>query len=498
MGALSDLALPPARLFIGGEWRDATGDGADTVVNPATEGLIGTVPWSSGVDADAAVAAARAAFDDGPWGRSDGRERAGRIRALQAALASRLDHLIELVVAETGTTLAVARSHQVTVPVIEHLGYWAEAAARPELRAKAPRVARRSDGSRWLGNWVVRREPVGVVAAITPFNFPLLLNLMKLGPALAMGNTVVLKPSPFTPFSALVLAEAVAEAGFPPGVVNLVTSGPEVGEVLTTDARVDMVTFTGSDVVGARIAAQAAPTLKRTLLELGGKSALIVRGDADVEAAATAGATDVSFHAGQGCALCTRHLVHVDVFHKYVELVADRFAKVRLGDPADSSTTMGPLIRRASVDRVAAAVEDAREAGATVVTGGQRPADRSVGFFYEPTLITGAGNDWPIAQEELFGPVGIVLPFETDDEAVRMANDSPYGLSGHIFSRDAGAAFELACRLRTGDVKLNGGPGAFSPDAPFGGYKRSGLGREFGDEGLDEYCQLKTIKYHAG
>jgi aldehyde dehydrogenase (NAD+) len=495
---LSQIALPPTRLFIGGEWRDATGAGADTVVNPATEEIVGTVPRGSAADARAAVAAARAAFEDGPWGRSHGRERAERLRALQAALATRLDQLTALVVAETGTTLAVARSHQVTVPVTEHLDYWAEAATRPDLNAKAPKVARRSDGTRWLGNWVVRREPVGVVAAITPFNFPLLLNLMKLGPALAMGNTVVLKPSPYTPFSALVLAEAVAEADFPPGVVNVVTGGPDAGEVLTSDARVDMVTFTGSDGVGARIATQAAPTLKRLLLELGGKSALIVRADADVEAAATAGAADLTFHAGQGCALCTRHLVHVDVFDRYVELAADRLAKVRLGDPADPSTTMGPLIRRAAVDRVAAAVDEARQAGAAVVTGGQRPPDRPVGFFYEPTLITGAGNGWPVAREELFGPVGVVLPFETDEEAVALANDSPYGLSGHVFSRDTGAAFELACRLRTGEVKLNGGPGTLSADAPFGGYKRSGLGREFGDEGLDEYCQLKTIKYHAG
>ncbi|HEV7861987.1 MAG TPA: aldehyde dehydrogenase family protein, partial [Acidimicrobiia bacterium] len=353
----------------------------------------------------------------------------------------------------------------------------------------------------------------GVVAAITPFNFPFLLNVWKVGPALAAGNTVVLKPSPFTPFSALVLAAAAEAAELPPGVLNVVTGGPEVGQLLTTDPAVDMVTFTGSDLVGAAIMGQASPTLKRVLLELGGKSALIVRADADLDLAAATGAHHLTFQAGQGCALCTRHLVHTAVVGDYTERLVARLAAVRVGDPADPATGMGPLIRPAAVDRVDAYVTAAREQGATVVTGGARGtgsgaepgggvagggAKTGAGWFYEPTLITGVDNAWPIAQEEIFGPVGVVIPVADDDEAVRVANDSPFGLSGAVFSRDVGAAYELACRLRTGEVNLNGGAGIMSAEAPFGGFKRSGLGRELGEAGLLEYCQTQTIKFHAG
>jgi aldehyde dehydrogenase (NAD+) len=340
---------------------------------------------------------------------------------------------VSLVVAEAGSTVAAALSHQVTLPLL-HLEWWADAAARDRTRSLAPRVTRRSDGTSWLGGYVVRQEPVGVVAAITPFNFPLFLNLWKVGPALAMGNTVVLKPSPLTPFSALVLAEAADEAELPAGTLNVVTGGPEVGRVLTTDPAVDMVTFTGSDLVGAAIMGQASPGLKRVLLELGGKSALIVRADADLDLAAATGAQHLTFQAGQGCALCTRHLVHASVLDRYLELLVERIARVRVGDPGDPAVAMGPLIRPAAVARVEGHV----------------------------------------------------------------ANDSPYGLSGAVISRDLGAAYELACRLRTGEVNLNGGAGLMSPDAPFGGVKRSGLGRELGEEGLAEYCQVKTIKFHAG
>jgi aldehyde dehydrogenase (NAD+) len=312
---------------------------------------------------------------------------------------------------------------------------------------------------------------------------------------------VVLKPSPFTPFSALVLAAAAEAADLPPGVLNVVTGGLEVGQRLTTDPAVDMVTFTGSDVVGAAIMGQAAPTLKRVLLELGGKSALIVRADAHLDLAAATGAHHLTFQAGQGCALCTRHLVHSSVAEEYTAALAGRLAAVKLGDPADPGIGMGPLIRPAAVERVERYVSAARERGAEVVTGGRRPVGAGVaagGWFYEPTLITGVDNAWPVAREEIFGPVGVVIPVADDDEAVRVANDSPFGLSGAVFSRDVGAAYELACRLRTGEVNLNGGAGVMSAEAPFGGFKRSGLGRELGEAGFLEYCQTQTIKFHAG
>ena len=487
--------LPPARLFVDGRWRET--DVTEEVPNPATGEWIGRAPVGSAGDAADAIAAARRAFDDGPWPQLTPRERSARLRAFHAALAERTGDLVSLVVAEAGSTVAAALSHQVTLP-LEHLAWWVEAAAEDRTHSLAPRVTARSDGTAWLGGYVVRHPPVGVVAAVTPFNFPFFLNVWKVGPALAAGNTVVLKPSPFTPFSALVLAEAAEAADLPPGVLNVITGGPDVGRLLTTDPAVDMVTFTGSDVVGAAIMGQASPTLKRVLLELGGKSALIVRADADLDLAAATGAGHLTFQAGQGCALCTRHLVHASVADRYTELLAARLATVRVGDPADPAVGMGPLIRPGSVDRVNGYVAAARDRGAEVVVGGRRPQGQSRGWFYEPTVLIGVDNAWPVAQEEIFGPVGVVIPVADDDEAVRVANDSPFGLSGAVFSRDVGGAYELACRLRTGEVNLNGGAGVMSPEAPFGGFKRSGLGRELGEQGLLEYCQTQTIKFHAG
>ena len=488
-------ALPPAALFVGGRWRDTAA--FEEIPNPATGMTIGTAPLGTATDAADAIAAARRAFDDGPWPRLAPHERADRLRAFHAALADQTTNLVSLVVAEAGSTVAAALSHQVTLP-LQHLEWWADAASRDRTHSLAPRVTARSDGTSWLGGYVVRHPPVGVVAAITPFNFPFFLNIWKVGPALATGNTVVLKPSPFTPFSALVLAEAAEAAELPAGVLNVVTGGPEVGQLLTTDPAVDMVTFTGSDVVGAAIMGQASPTLKRVLLELGGKSALIVRADADLDLAAAIGAQHLTFQAGQGCALCTRHLVHASVLDRYTELLASRLAAVRVGDPADPTVGMGPLIRPAALERVDGYVAAARKQGADVVVGGRCPPEPTGGWFYEPTVLTGVDNAWPVAREEIFGPVGVVIPVADDDEAVRVANDSPFGLSGAVFSRDAGAAYELACRLRTGEVNLNGGAGAMSAEAPFGGFKRSGLGRELGEQGLLEYCQTQTIKFHAG
>jgi len=496
VGSLTADGLPQTGVFVDNTLREANGDNAEEVVNPATEELLGAVRNASAADVDAAVAAARRASDRGPWPRLTGRERSEALYRLSAELDSEADRILRVVVAETGCPVTPARGNQVGTP-LRHLEYWAEAARRPEFYTRGPHVTTRSDGSGMVGGWAVRREPYGVVAAITPYNFPFLETVMKVGPALAAGNSVVIKPSPFTPFSAFLISEAAQRAGLPDGVVNVVTGGAEVGDRLVGDPRVDLVSFTGSEQVGAAIAGKVAPRLTRVLLELGGKSALIVCDDADLELAARAGAQSTTYHAGQGCALTTRHLVHRRVRDEYLQRLVKQIGRVTVGDPTDPSTGMGPLIRPQAVDRVHGYVEAARRGGAEILTGGS-PGDHPRGFYYEATVISNVVNTDPVAAEEIFGPVATVLEFDDDDEAVAIANDSRYGLAGHVVSADAGRAFGMACRLRTGSVDINGGPGYTNPDVPFGGYKRSGLGRENGPEGLDEYTQLKTIKYHVG
>jgi aldehyde dehydrogenase (NAD+) len=356
----------------------------------------------------------------------------------------------------------------------------------------------RYDGGKLLGSQVMVHEPIGVVAAITPFNFPIFINIAKVGPALAMGNTVVLKPSPFTPAEAFVLAEAARRAGIPAGVLNVVTGGIEVGEQLTSDPGVDMVSFTGSDSVGAAVSAQAAATIKKVLLELGGKSALIVRADADLAQAAAFAVGQYTLQAGQGCSLCTRVLVHNEVKEELLALMVDATNALSLGDPADAATTVGPLIRESQRSRVERYVEGAREMGARIVVGGNRPSGLDGGFFYAPTIVTDVDHSWPIAQEEIFGPVVVVCGFDSDDEAVALANDSVFGLSGAIYSADSGTAYEMALRIRTGGIAINGGSGRMNSWAPFGGYKRSGIGREYGVAGVREYTQTKVVTFNAG
>ena len=274
------------------------------------------------------------------------------------------------------------------------------------------------------------------------------------------------------------------------------TGGADVGERLVADPRVDLVSFTGSDQIGSLIAGAASARFAGLVLELGGKSALIVCEDADLEVAAKAGAQSATYHAGQGCALTTRHLVHRAVLDRYLDMLVARIGAIRVGDPGDPATGMGPLIRGTAVDRGERYVHDARERGARVATGGSRGGhDR--GFYYEPTVFSVVSNAWPVAWEEIFGPVVVVIAFSNEDEAIELANDSSYGLAGHVVSEDPARAFALACRLRTGSVDINGGPGYTSPEVPFGGYKRSGVGRENGPQGIDEYTQFKTIKYHA-
>jgi aldehyde dehydrogenase (NAD+) len=340
----------------------------------------------------------------------------------------------------------------------------------------------------------VVREPIGVVAAITPWNFPFMLNLSKLGPALAAGNTVILKPAPDTPWSATFIGKVIAEqTDIPPGVVNVVTSGDPatVGEILTTDPRVDMVSFTGSTATGRRIMANGSETIKKVFLELGGKSANIILDDADFASTVAMGSM-VCIHAGQGCAITTRMLLPQSRYDEGVELLKTAFENFAYGDPNDLANMQGPLVNARQLERVLGYIEKGKGEGARLVVGGKRSDRFEKGYFVEPTLFVDVKPDMTIAQEEIFGPVLAVIPFDGDDDAVRIANNSQYGLSGSVSSASLERALGVARRIRTGTVSVNGGQW-FGPDSPFGGYRQSGVGREHGVEGFEEYLETKTI-----
>jgi aldehyde dehydrogenase (NAD+) len=486
-------------LYIDGRWTPPSNGAFEEVINPATEEVIGLAPVGEVSDADAAMAAARRAFDSGPWSRLPQAERTAFMRRMHSALMEKADRLKSLMVAEGGFTLALAHAMNFARPM-ELFELALQRSLQPSVQTLPVGTAVNPfnpAGPALIGAGVVVREPVGVVTAITSYNAPFLINLSKLVPALLAGNTVILKPSPYTPFSALLFGEVAMEIGLPPGVLNIVTGGPEVARLLTSDARVDMVTFTGSESVGAAILGQAAPTIKKVLLELGGKSALIVRSDADVQKAAMEGVFQVATHCGQGCALATRHLVHNSIRPAYVEMMKAIAGHIVIGNPADPATQLGPLIRGVARDRVARMVQSGIDQGARLVTGGTRPAHLGKGFFYDVTVFDDVTNDMQIAQEEIFGPVASVIGFDTDEEAVQIANDSRYGLYGGIHSRDPAKAYEMALQLRTGGVVINGGLYRQN-DAPFGGYKRSGLGREYGAGWQHEYTQEKSIVFPIG
>jgi acyl-CoA reductase-like NAD-dependent aldehyde dehydrogenase len=424
-------------------------------------------------------------------------ERVRVLERMHSILQRRAAAITDLIVAEAGAVVANARARQFETPM-KHFRRFLELAQRTEVRALAPELTAAAGGSTALGTGFVVRHPVGVVVAITPYNFPFFLNLVKVAPALVSGNSVVLKPAPQTPFEALAIAAAAHEAGLPAGVLNVVTGGIGVGEALTRDPRVDLVSFTGSDAVGARIAAQCATTLKRVLLELGGKSALIVRADANVKLALSQALRGFTSHAGQGCALNTRVLVHESLYDVFVAALADLTARVRVGDPADPASEMGPLIDAVARERTERYVARGLDDGARLLSGGRRPSTLLRGFYFEPTLFGTVDPDSALAQDEIFGPVGVVMPFRDDEQAIVLANRSRYGLRGGIVSADLGAAYRMALRLDTGGVTLNGGAGTQLSDGPFGGIKRSGYGRELGEQGLDEFTYQKLIEIQAG
>jgi aldehyde dehydrogenase (NAD+) len=478
------------KLYIDGSWVDGNGDGYTAVVNPATEDVIARVPRGSSLDACAAIAAARCAFDDGPWPRMTPAQRGAVMLRMADAMQSRLAELIELNICEAGAVRTLAETRQTRGPITD-------------FRDLAERIVPRFDWERPLqavvgsgiGQGVLRRVPWGVTALISAYNFPLFLNLAKLGPALAAGCTAVLKPAPSTPLQALVLGEVAEEAGLPPGVLNVVTGDVQVGHELTTSPLVDLISFTGSDVVGNRVYQQAAATSKKVVLELGGKSANIICDDADLDRALPGIIAGIITHAGQGCALLTRTVVHRSRREELVDKLVTALGHIVVGDPADPHTQMGPVISAEQRGRVETLIEAGLADGATLAIGGTRPAAPERGFFLQPTLFVDVDNSMTIAQEEIFGPVGAVIAFNTDAEAIRIANDSKYGLSGSVWAKDPVRAYQIAKQLRTGSVTVNGGGGGPNPDTAFGGFKQSGLGREWGAHGLDEYLQTQCVMW---
>jgi len=457
-------------------------------VNPATEEVLGVCADASAQDAERALDAARRAFDDTTWS-TDLSLRVRCLRQLQAAMTSHAEELRAMTIAETGSPLFMTRSAQLDDPVAS-LGWVADLAESYQWVTDLGRAEPLGmPARRWL-----RREATGVVAAITPWNVPHQINLAKLGPALAAGNTVILKPAPDTPWCATVLGRLIAEeTDIPPGVVNVLPSSePRFGARLVTDPRVDQVSFTGSTATGRAVMADAAGTVKKVFLELGGKSAFVVLEDAEMRSACGVAAFTVCVHAGQGCAITTRLVVPRRLFDEAVDVTASALADLPAGDPTDPGTICGPLINARQRDRVEGYIAMARDEGGKIVTGGGRPAGRDKGFFVEPTLVVGIGNDSPVARQEIFGPVLVLLPHDGDDDAVAIANDSPYGLSGSVWSGDRDRAMAVAGRLRTGTVGVNGGVW-YSPDVPFGGYKQSGLGREMGVAGFEEYLETKVV-----
>ncbi|PPJ25768.1 aldehyde dehydrogenase [Nocardia nova] len=477
-----------SKLYIDGQW--VAGESGETVpvINPATEEVIGRAPVATRADVARAISAARRAFDEGPWPRMSMRERAAVLLRMADAMEKRFEELVALNIAETGGTRAGAETFQIAIP-LQHFRDMAER-VMPTFPMQTPLAP---DFGVGIGQGVLEREPYGVAALISAYNFPFFLNIMKLAPALAAGCTTVLKPAPTTPLEAFVLAGISEEAGLPPGVLNIVHGDIDAGLELTTNPMVDLVSFTGSDAVGRKVYEQAAPTMKKVVLELGGKSANIICEDADLAKALPSILMGIVVHAGQGCALLSRTLVHRSRMDELVEMIKGALTAVTVGDPANPDTVMGPLGSAAQRDKVENLIRIGVEEGATIAFGGGRPAGLEKGFFVEPTLFVDVDNAMTIAQQEFFGPVGVVIPFDDDDDAVRIANDSEFGLAGGVWANDPIRAYRIAQRIRTGFVTVNGGGGGMSPHAAFGGYKQSGLGREWGAAGLDEFLQTKSI-----
>jgi aldehyde dehydrogenase (NAD+) len=471
--------------YIDGGYVAPAGTATIDVVNPHTEQVIARVPDGTTADIDRAVAAARKAFD-GEWSRTTPAERSAKIAALSAAINARMEEFAALISTENGSPYSFSIMGQVLSSTMV-LDYYAD------LALTSPFEEMRSG---LMGSVLVRREPVGVVAAIVPWNVPLFTAMLKIAPALAAGCTVVLKPAPETPLNAYLLSDCLGEAGIPAGVVNIVTAGREVGEHLVTHPGIDKIAFTGSTAAGKRIAALAGERLRRVTLELGGKSAGIILDDADLATALPALLGSSFMNNGQACVAQTRILASRDRYSEVVDAISEFAAAQIVGDPLDPATQIGPLVAQRQRDRVEGYIATAQQEGGKITTGGGRPAHMKTGWFVEPTVFTNVDPDSTLAQEEVFGPVVAVIPYDTPDEAVQIANNSQYGLSGTVFTNDIAAGLDIARRVRTGTFTINGFSLEFG--APFGGYKNSGIGRELGPEGLSAYLESKSICLPAG
>ena len=476
------------RMLIDGKLTDAASGKTYSNVNPATEEVLGEIADAGTDDMERAIEAARRAFDDTDW--STNREFRKRcLQQLKDALDRERETLRPQIVAEVGAPIMLTYAVQMD-SCIDDMQFEIDLIDQYDWEEDLP--AHEFMGMRSTRRVV--REPMGVVGAITPWNFPFMLNLSKIGPALAAGNTMVLKAAPDTPWSATFIGKVASEeTDIPPGVLNVITSNDKaaVGEVLSGDPRVDLISFTGSSATGKRIMARGADTLKRLFLELGGKSANIILDDADLAASVPSGSM-ICMHAGQGCAITTRMLLPESRYDEGIDMLKAAFEAVPYGDPTDPGNLMGPVINKSQQERVLGYIEKGKAEGARLLVGGGVPAQFDKGYWVEPTLFVDVDPDATIAQEEIFGPVLAVLQYKDDDDAVRIANNSAYGLSGAVTSASLDRSLAVASRIRTGTVSVNGGLW-FGPDSPFGGYKASGIGREHGLAGFEEYLETKTL-----
>jgi aldehyde dehydrogenase (NAD+)/betaine-aldehyde dehydrogenase len=465
-------------LFIGGEWVPSAGTGTLDVIDSTTEQVMGTIPEGSTKDVDLAVAAAREAFP--AWAATPVKERTELLTRVSQELSARMDELADLIAHEVGMPLVLSQLVQMGLPI----GTFASMA----------QVAADFTWEQTAGNSVIVREPIGVVGAITPWNFPLNQIAAKVAPALAAGCTVVLKPSEVAPLNAFVLAEIFEQVGLPAGVFNLVSGvGPVVGEAIAAHPDVDMVSFTGSTRAGKRVSELASATVKRVALELGGKSANVILDDADLAKAVPDGVQKCYLNSGQTCSALTRMLVPRERLSEVEQLAVAAAEAFTPGDPFDPSSRIGPLVSGIQRDRVRNLIDKGVGEGATLLTGGaEAPEGLPVGFFVRPTVFSGVTRDMTIARDEIFGPVLSIIPYDTEEEAIDIANDTDYGLAGGVWSGDPEHAKAVARQLRAGQIEVNGG--GFNPMAPFGGYKQSGNGREYGSFGLEEFLEVKAMQ----
>jgi aldehyde dehydrogenase (NAD+) len=466
------------QLYIDGSWVAPLGKGSIDVVNASSEEVMGRVPRGNEQDVDRAARAASAAFE--PWAATPIAERARYLEQLKDGLAARSDEIARTIAGEVGTPINIARSIQAGLPVTVTGSY--------------PALLREFLFEERVGNSIIVREPLGVVGAITPWNYPLHQAMGKIAPALAAGCTVILKPSAVAPLNAFILAEIVHQIGLPPGVFNLVSgSGSVVGEALARHPLVDMISFTGSTAAGRRVSEVAASTIKRIALELGGKSPSVVLDDADLQKAVSHSVSNCFLNSGQTCSAWTRLLVSRKQHAQAIEIARTAAAKFTIGDPLAGQARLGPLVSAEQREQVLGYIRKGLEEGAQLVTGGpDAPEGLPRGYYVKPTIFAGVRSDMSIAQEEIFGPVLCIMPYEDEDDAVRIANDTVYGLAGAVWSGDPARAQRVARRLRTGQVDINGGK--FNALAPFGGYKQSGHGRELGKHGLEEFLEVKSLQ----